>query len=145
MAYTPKDWVDKPSTTTPINAAAIEDLETRLANYTASLAGQSLPFSQATATVASSGSIRVRLAGVVTRVNLSVLTAPVGSAMTVAFKKNGTTFATLSVPAGTTTAQSSTSSLPTLAAGDLLNVESTSVGSTTAATGVVSQIDVSYS
>lgn len=34
MPFTPKDWKDYPDTTTPINAAALEDLETRLSNYT---------------------------------------------------------------------------------------------------------------
>lgn len=34
MAFTPKDWKDYPDTTTPITAAAIEDLETRLSAYT---------------------------------------------------------------------------------------------------------------
>jgi hypothetical protein len=33
MAITVKDWQDAPSTATPINAAALEDLETRLAIY----------------------------------------------------------------------------------------------------------------
>lgn len=35
MAFTPKDWQDSPSTSTPISAAALEDMETRLAAYTA--------------------------------------------------------------------------------------------------------------
>jgi hypothetical protein len=33
MAYTPKDWRDAPDTSTPITAAALEDMETRLAAY----------------------------------------------------------------------------------------------------------------
>ena len=34
MAFTVKDWKDAPETTTPLSAAAMEDLETRLATYT---------------------------------------------------------------------------------------------------------------
>lgn len=34
MAYTPKDWRDDPDHTTPLNAAALEDLETRVTDYT---------------------------------------------------------------------------------------------------------------
>jgi hypothetical protein len=33
MAFTPKDWRDYPNTTTPVSAAALEDLETRVAAY----------------------------------------------------------------------------------------------------------------
>jgi hypothetical protein len=145
MPFPVKDWKDDPNATTPLSAAALEDLEARLAAYTNSLAGPSFLFSQATATIGSSGTVRAKADGTVTRVNLSVVGAPVGSAMTVAFKKNGTTFATLSVPAGTTTAQSSTSSLPTFVVGDLFSVEATSIGSTTAATGVVAQMDTTLS
>lgn len=34
MAFTVKDWKDYPDTTTPINAAALEDVEDRLSDYT---------------------------------------------------------------------------------------------------------------
>lgn len=34
MTFTPKDWKDYPLTTTPINATALEDLETRVTDYT---------------------------------------------------------------------------------------------------------------
>jgi hypothetical protein len=34
MAFTPKDWKDLPEVTTPLSAAALEDMETRLAAYT---------------------------------------------------------------------------------------------------------------
>ena len=34
MSFTAKDWKDYPNTTTPLNAAAVEDLETRLSGYT---------------------------------------------------------------------------------------------------------------
>ena len=34
MPFTPKDWRDHPDVTTPLSAAAMEDLETRLSGYT---------------------------------------------------------------------------------------------------------------
>lgn len=34
MAFTPKDWKDYPDTTTPITSAALENLETRVTDYT---------------------------------------------------------------------------------------------------------------
>ena len=34
MPFTPKDWRDHPDTSTPLTAAAIEDLETRVTDYT---------------------------------------------------------------------------------------------------------------
>jgi hypothetical protein len=37
MTFTTKDWQDAPSTVTPIDAAALEDLESRLAGYTDSV------------------------------------------------------------------------------------------------------------
>lgn len=39
MAFDPKNWEDSPSTNTPINAAALEDLETRVTNYADTIAG----------------------------------------------------------------------------------------------------------
>ena len=33
MAFTPKDWKDSPDASTPITAVALEDLETRLSDY----------------------------------------------------------------------------------------------------------------
>ena len=33
MPFTPKNWQDTPSTATPITAAALEDLETRVTDY----------------------------------------------------------------------------------------------------------------
>lgn len=34
MSFTPKVWEDSPNTTTPLDAAAMDDLETRLSGYT---------------------------------------------------------------------------------------------------------------
>jgi hypothetical protein len=39
VAFTPKNWQDLPSISTPISAAALEDLETRLGQYADSVAG----------------------------------------------------------------------------------------------------------
>lgn len=40
MAFTVKNWEDSPATTTPLSAAALEEMEQRLSSYTdASLAG----------------------------------------------------------------------------------------------------------
>jgi hypothetical protein len=41
MAFTVKNWEDSPSTTTPLSAAAMENLETRLGAYTDLLAAGS--------------------------------------------------------------------------------------------------------
>jgi hypothetical protein len=38
MAFDPKDWQDYPSEATPLSAAAMEDLETRLSDYTDTVA-----------------------------------------------------------------------------------------------------------
>lgn len=54
MAFIQKDWQDAPSTSTPIDAAALEDMETRLAAYAdAVVAG--LPASQGLSMVAGGG------------------------------------------------------------------------------------------
>lgn len=43
MPFSVKNWIDEPSTSTPISAAALEDLETRLSSYTDStIAGAGL-------------------------------------------------------------------------------------------------------
>ena len=39
MPFTPKNWQDTPSTATPITAAALEDLETRVTDYTDTAGG----------------------------------------------------------------------------------------------------------
>lgn len=41
MAFTPKDWKDSPDTSTPLEAAALEDLETRLSDYSDEVSGSS--------------------------------------------------------------------------------------------------------
>lgn len=95
------------------------------------------------AIIGASGSWRAPAAGTVTRVNLSATGAPAGSNLVVEFKKNGgSAFSTLTMTAGSTTAQTATPN-ESFAAGDLLTVNATSVGSGTAATGVVAQADLS--
>lgn len=41
--FVPKDWQDSPSVTTPITAGALEDIETRVTDYTDDLAAVSMP------------------------------------------------------------------------------------------------------
>jgi hypothetical protein len=95
------------------------------------------------AVIGASGSWRAPAAGTVTRVNLSATGAPAGSNLVVEFKKNGAAaFSTLTMTAGTTTAQTATPN-ESFASGDLLTVNATSVGSGTAALGVVAQADFS--
>jgi hypothetical protein len=60
-----------------------------------------------------------------------VETAPVGSAISIVIKKNGTSAATPSISAGATSATEITSAI-TMNAGDYLTVDITAVGSTTA-------------
>jgi hypothetical protein len=43
LPFTPKDWRDWPDTSTPITAAALEDLETRLSAYSETLPGPEGP------------------------------------------------------------------------------------------------------
>ena len=112
----------------------------------------SVPFSQpGSAAIGQSGAWTAPSAGTVVAIRLSCLAAPVGSALTVDFLKNdtgaGTSYLTgtqstseLSIPAGSTTVTPKTPSVA-FSAGDTLEVKATSVGSTTAATGVVAQFD----
>lgn len=39
MPFTPKNWIDAPNTSTPISAAALEDLEERVTDYADSVGG----------------------------------------------------------------------------------------------------------
>lgn len=106
-----------------------------------SVAGGTVPFSQpGSATIGASGAWRAPAAGTVTRATLSCVGAPAGSGLVVVAKRNGATFATLTIAAGSTTSDSETPA-EAFSAGDLFTVESTSVGSGTAATGVVLQLD----
>lgn len=101
---------------------------------------QSIPFAQATGAIGASGTFRVPAAGTLTRVNLSCTSAPVGSSLTVVLRKNGATVQSLTIAAGSTTEQSATLATAVVA-GDKLDVNATSVGSTTPANNVVLQVE----
>lgn len=103
--------------------------------------GGSQPFGQGgAATVGSSGAWMAPFTLIVTRVVLSCIGAPVGSPLVVAFKHDSATFATCTIPAGTKTTVSAVATEPVANLGALW-VTATSVGSITAATDIVAQID----
>lgn len=52
MSFTPKSWYDLPLTTTPLDAAALADLETRLSAYTESRVGAGFPAVASATTIA---------------------------------------------------------------------------------------------
>jgi hypothetical protein len=103
--------------------------------------GGSQVFSQGgSATTGSSGAWAAPFSLTITRVVLSCTGAAAGSDLVVAFKHGGTTLSTLTIAAGSTTSVTAT---VTVSITDLekLTVTATSVGSTTAATDVVAQMD----
>jgi len=114
----------------------------------------SVPYSQpGSAVTGQSGVWTAPASGTVTTIRLSCVGAPVGSALTVNFllgsgaPPTSTSYLTgtlstsqLSIPAGATTVAPKTPAVA-FSAGDQLAVNATSVGSTTAATGVVAQFD----
>ena len=55
MAFIPKDWQDAPSTATPLSAAALEDLETRLSAYADTVGGGEIVRVYSQPTVAANG------------------------------------------------------------------------------------------
>jgi len=82
------------------------------------------------------GPLRLAKAGTLVGIALDATTAPVGSSLTVQLKKNGANFgATFSLTAGNLNAISGTLT-NTYAAGDILTISFTAVGSTTPASGV---------
>lgn len=102
-----------------------------------STAVASAPFSYSrdTAVVETSGQELMPGVGKVQQITLTCLGAPVGSPLTVEFRRSGASIGLLSIPAGSTTGQWTTVD-QAFAAGDLLDVNVTSVGSTTAATKI---------
>lgn len=50
MAFTPKNWVNSPSTDTPISAAALSDLEERVTDYSESVAAAGVQLDRASIT-----------------------------------------------------------------------------------------------
>ncbi len=134
----------KQDAATAATDAEVAAVQSSLSSSITALAAKTRPvtfFSQpGAAVVGSSSSVRVSAAQTVSRIGMRAVTAPAGSALVVIVKKNGATISTLTMPAGSTTEQVATPGTA-FAVGDLLTVESTSVGSTTAATGVVVQVD----
>ena len=103
--------------------------------------GGSQPFGQGgSGTVGSSGAWMAPFPLTVTRVVLSCIGAPVGSALMVDFKHDGVTFATCTILAGTTKAVTAVANESVAELGALW-VTATSVGSATAATDMVAQMD----
>lgn len=98
-------------------------------------------FSASTASIGVTGSDRASTARTITSARMRVTGAPEGSAMTVVVQHyNGTTWSTvtsLTVAAGSTTEAVVTGLAQAQSVGHLLRLNVTSVGSTTAATGVV--------
>lgn len=52
MSFTPKTWLDLPLTSTPIDAAALIDMETRLSGYTEARVGEGFPAVASATTIA---------------------------------------------------------------------------------------------
>jgi hypothetical protein len=104
------------------------------------LATASITFSQTTGAIGVSGVWTNRLTPrTITFISLSAITAPAGGNYVVTFKRNGTVFATLTMPAGSVADVTSTVSVA-LATGDKVSVETTSVGATPP-TGCVAKLE----
>lgn len=153
MAFTPKTWLDSPSTLTPLTAAALIDVETRLSAYsdTAATAIRSLTAPGAgvwdtgvglAVAVGAAHGIRLGMASTVTRCELRTDVAPTGSSLIVQFVQTTGVMATLTIPAASTTTQVTTTiANATVAIGNYVWTNVTSVGSTSAAVGVTAQLD----
>lgn len=108
--------------------------------------GASFLFSSQISSVTVSAAVRVASNATIGQCRLSVTGAPVGSNLVVALQvstdggANWTTAQTLTVMSGTTSAVSANPGYA-LSTGDLVRVNATSVGSTTAAAGVLFQAD----
>lgn len=105
-----------------------------------SLAAAPIVMSRDTAVVESSGKWIAPGPGTLEHVSLSCVGAPVGSALTVQWRKNGSVVATCSIPAGTASTDRQTLASVAFVAGDEIDVNVTSIGSTTAATKFVTQL-----
>lgn len=105
-----------------------------------------IQFSAATATIGSSPSDYAYAARTLTGARMRVVSAPVGSSLSVDVQHhNGTswsTVSTLTITAGSTT-EVTTSFTQAQTVGQMVRVNVTSVGSTTAATGVIVDVTVS--
>ena len=100
---------------------------------------QQLLFSSTTASVSASGTWKAPTAGSVSAQSMRVTGASLGSDLVVQIRKNGTAQVTLTITAGSTTEATSATGW-SFAVNDLIDVNCTSCGSTTAATGVVVEV-----
>lgn len=104
----------------------------------------SMLWSQGVAAVGASPPFIPGRAGVIERLTLSTVGQPVGSALTVNLRRNGTTIDTITIPALSTATQVHVLANLPFSVGQRIDVQTTSVGSTTAATGVAVQMDYRY-
>jgi hypothetical protein len=100
-------------------------------------------FAASTATVSATGTDRAPQARTLTEARMRVSSAPSGSALTAQVQHFGgsswSTIATLTIPSGSTT-EAVAALTQAQSVGHLLRLNVTSVGSTTAATGVVVEV-----
>ena len=99
-------------------------------------------FSQAGTLAVTTGVSRfyVERAGTLTTLRASVSSPSTGSGVAVALRKNGTTVATVTIPAGSNTATSSPA--VALVTGDYLTIDITAVGSTTAGANLTATVTI---
>jgi len=81
----------------------------------------------------------IHVASTLTNVDLFVETAPTGAAVTIDVLKNGTTAATITLPAGQTSDTGNTVSV-SFAVGDYITIDITQVGSTSAGVGLYANL-----
>jgi hypothetical protein len=143
MPFTVKDWQDAPSTSTPLSAAALEDMETRLSTYVDAL-GDLIAMSKPGVLAVSTGTARFRLpyaAGIVS-VEATVGTAPTGTSLIVDVHKNGTTIFTTqsarpTIAASAFSSGAATPAVTTMAAGDYFTVDIDQIGATVAGSDLI--------
>lgn len=108
-------------------------------------ASETVSFSATTATVGASVGYQLQSSGTITTARMACTGAPAGSDLVVAVQLSTdggttwTTISTLTIPAGSTAAVTASPSRA-VSAGDLVRVNATSVGSTTAAANVLVQV-----
>lgn len=149
MPYTPQTWADGPEGGTPLSAtrlnhmeSGIEDADTRITGVESRSAQVEAIIKSGAAAVATNvlpPGLRTPQAMLVTEAHVRLGTAPAGSGLTVGFNRNGTQFATVTVPAASTSA-SATGLTTQFAAGDVLTWDITAVGSTTAGADVAAAV-----
>lgn len=140
MTFTPKVWQNSPNTSTPISAAALVDIETRLSDYTdVKGTGEFIQvFSQPGTLVAgTSGTAKFRVPTNMAVLNIvaTVGTVPTGASVVVDVNRNGTTIFTTQASRPTIAISNSVSNIavPQITAmnsGDLITVDIDQIGST---------------